>query len=178
MAARLKKTLLVLTLCAIGTALGFAAARYGAPKQNSQPMLAPTITLMDFEGHERNLDEWKGKLRLVNFWASWCAPCLNEMPMLVAAQKQYGARGLQIIGPALDEAAPVRKIASELKLNYPYMADFSSADSAMMLLGNPGGGLPYSVFIDSKGRIVKTILGGLSQNELDSLVKANLPQSP
>ena len=178
MTPRVKKILTVVALCVVGTALGFSAARYSSPKLGDAPKPAPAIVLKDFEGHERTLDEWDGKLRLVNFWASWCAPCLNEMPMLVAAQKQYGARGLQIIGPALDEAEPVRKIATELKLNYPYMADFGSADNAMMLLGNPGGGLPYSVFIDAKGRVVKTVLGGLTQTELDSLVKANLPQNP
>lgn len=175
MTAQLKKTLMVLTLCVAGAALGFGAARYGEPKQDKAPLLAPAVSFKDFEGRERHLDEWKGKLRLVNFWASWCGPCLNEMPMLVTAQQQYGSRGLQIIGPALDDADPVREVASKLKLNYPYMADFSSADSAMMLLGNPGGGLPYSVFIDAQGRIVKTVLGGLSKSELDSLITANLP---
>lgn len=175
MTVKFKKTLVALTLSVAGAALGFGAAHYGMPRQGDAPMLAPVVSFKDFEGRERHLDEWTGKLRLVNFWASWCAPCLNEMPMLVAAQKQYGPRGLQIIGPALDEAEPVRKIASEMKLNYPYMADFSSADNAMMLLGNPGGGLPYSVFIDAHGRIVKTVLGGLSQNELDSLITTNLP---
>lgn len=168
---------MIVLLCLLGTALGFAASRYGQPKQGNAPLLAPTITLRNLEGHDVTLDSWKGKLRLVNFWATWCAPCLNEMPLLVNAQKQYGARGLQIIGPALDDAASVKKLAAELKLNYPIMADFSSADAAMLLLGNPEGGLPYSVFIDDQGRIVKTILGAVGQKELDALINAHLPQT-
>jgi peroxiredoxin len=97
------------------------------------------------------------------------------MPLLVNAQKQYGSRGLQVIGPALDDAKSVRELAAELKLNYPTMADYNSADAAMMLLGNAQGGLPFSVFIDAKGRIVKTVLGEMTQRELDTLITANLP---
>lgn len=172
-----KKPLGVLALCLLGTALGFASSRYGAPKQGNAPMLAPVITLKNTEGSDITLDQWKGKLLLVNFWATWCAPCRKEMPLLVNAQKQYGARGLQIIGPALDDAESVRKLAAELKLNYPIMSDYNSADAAMMLLGNAEGGLPFSVLIDAQGRIIKTVLGELNQKELDKLIAANLPQS-
>ena len=178
MKSSFKKSLGVLALCLLGIALGFASSRYGAPKLGNAPMLAPTITLRNLEGHDVTLDQWKGKLLLVNFWATWCAPCRKEMPLLVNAQKQYGARGLQIIGPALDDAESVRKLAAQLKLNYPIMADYNGADSAMMLLGNAEGGLPFSVLIDTQGRIVKTVLGELNQKELDKLITSNLPASP
>jgi thiol-disulfide isomerase/thioredoxin len=171
-----KKKLGVIVLCMFGGALGLAASRYGAPKQGNAPMLAPVITLKNIEGHDITLDAWKGKLLLVNFWASWCAPCRNEMPLLVSAQKQYGAHGLQIIGPALDDAESVKAIVAELKLNYPVMADYNSADAAMLLLGNAEGGLPFSVLIDEKGRIIKTVLGEFNRLELDKLIAAHLPQ--
>ena len=172
-----KKSAVIILLCLIGTVLGFAASRYEMPRQGNEPLSAPVITLRNLEGRNINLDEWKGKLRLINFWATWCAPCLNEMPLLVNVQKQYGARGLQIIGPALDDAEPVKKLAAELKLNYPGMADYNTADAAMRRLGNPEGGLPYSVLIDAQGRIVRTILGGLSAKELDRLISTHLPQT-
>lgn len=177
MNATLKKSAVIFLLCLFGGAMGFAASRVSSRVSDDAPRMAPQITLRTLEGRDVLLDQWKGKLILVNFWATWCAPCRNEIPLLINAQKQYAARGLQIIGPALDDADSVKKLAAELKFNYPVMGDFSSADSAMLLLGNAEGGLPYSVFIDAQGRIVKTMLGSLDQNELDQLISAHLPQT-
>lgn len=173
----LKKSAAILLLCLLGAAMGFAASRLIGPKQHQAPQMAPSITLRTLEGRDVTLNQWQGKLLLINFWATWCAPCRSEMPLLINAQKQYGSRGLQVIGPALDDADAVKKLAAELKLNYPVMADYSSADTAMQALGNPEGGLPYSVLIDAQGRIVRTILGSLSPKELDSLITAHLPRS-
>lgn len=172
-----KKVVATILLCLLGTVMGFAASQLSRPKQTDAPRPAPMITLRNLEGRDVALTEWKGKLLLVNFWATWCAPCRSEMPLLINAQKQYGARGLQIIGPALDDADSVKKMAADLKLNYPVMADYNSADAAMLLLGNPEGGLPFSVLFDAQGRIVETMLGSLDAKELDALITAHLPQA-
>lgn len=172
MIALFKKTSVIVTLCLLGGALGFAASRTTALKK---PQPAPTVHLTLADGRKVTLDEWKGKLLLINFWATWCAPCRKEMPALMDAQKRYGARGLQIIGPALDDEKSVRELATKLKINYPVMADDGNVEPAMMLLGNAEGGLPYSVLIDPQGRIVKTVLGDMSSTELDGLISDNLP---
>lgn len=135
---------------------------------------APEIVLNDLEGKPHHLADWRGKLLLVNFWASWCAPCLDEMPLLVAAQTQYAARGLQVIGPAMDEVESVQRIAARFGINYPVMADYAQVDAAMKLLGNEYGGLPFSVLISRDGRVLETLLGGLREDQLQRLLEANL----
>ena len=135
---------------------------------------APAIALTDLNGQTRTLADWQGKLLLVNFWATWCAPCIDEMPLLVEAQARYGARGLQVLGPAFDETEPVRAMVKRLRINYPVSADLAQADAAARALGNDSGMLPYTVLISRDGRVLKTVLGGLTREQIDTLVQEHL----
>lgn len=138
---------------------------------------APALTLKDLDGQPQAFAQWRGKLLLVNFWASWCAPCIDEMPLLVEAQSLYGARGLQIVGPAMDEVAAVREMAARLRINYPLMADFAEVDAAMQALGNSAGALPFTVLISPDGTLLETVLGGLKREQLRDLIESHLPAS-
>lgn len=172
-AARQGLLLVLLSLGAAGA--GFWAARawfMGDQVRIGEP--APVIGLVDLSGQPRSLEEFRGKLVLVNFWASWCAPCVAEIPLLVEAQARYGAQGLQVLGPALDEPQGVAPFVGRFRINYPVMADYASADAASRALGNLHGALPYSVLISRDGLILKTILGGLQRDELDELIADNL----
>jgi thiol-disulfide isomerase/thioredoxin len=170
-----RKTVVIVVLALVGVLAGLWTSHVWRMRAPETPTPAPAITFNDLDGKPVSLAQYHGKLLLVNFWATWCAPCLKEMPLLINAQKQYGARGLQIIGPAMDEAKDVKELAAKLGVNYPVMADFASADAAMSTLGNKQGALPFSVLIDAKGMIVKTVLGGLHEDDLDALIKAHLP---
>ncbi|PTU32336.1 TlpA family protein disulfide reductase [Stenotrophobium rhamnosiphilum] len=172
-----RKTVIVVVLALIGALGGlWTSHMWRSISAPTTPTLAPAISFNGLDGKPVTFAQYKGKLLLVNFWATWCAPCLNEMPLLVKAQKQYGAQGLQIIGPALDEAKDVQALATKLGVNYPVMADFASADAAMQTLGNKQGGLPFSVFINAEGMIVKTVLGELHEDDLHTLIKTHLPK--
>lgn len=140
--------------------------------------MAPEIVLQDSEGRQRMLSEWRGKLLLVNFWASWCGPCLHEIPLLVKAQEEFGPRGLQIIGPAMDDPEAARAMAQELKINYPIMPGDAEIAKAMEALGDTLGGLPFSVLIAPDGRILERVTGDFKADELRSLILDHLPQSP
>lgn len=165
-------TLFALALAA-GIA-GFIAYRVWdrAPSMIGQP--APALVLRDTAGQDHSLAALRGKWVLVNFWASWCAPCMDELPLLVDAQRRYAARGLQILGPALDDADAVAPVVARFGINYPVMPDFVGADAAMQALGNAQGALPYSVLVDPQGRIADRVLGGLSREALESLITSNL----
>lgn len=152
-------------LAAIG---GFAAYRLvAAPSAAAQAEQAPAISFTDLNGEPQALQQWRGKTVLVNFWATWCAPCLKEIPMLVRAQQDLAGRGLQIIGPAMDDAAAVRKFVQAHDIAYPVFAGTTEIIQAMDALGDRVGALPLSVLITPDGEIVRRKSGELSREELE-----------
>lgn len=128
------------------------------------------VALPDAAGSEQALAQWKGKVVVVNFWATWCAPCREEMPEFVKAQAEFGGRGLQFIGIAIDEPAKVRSFAAELGLNYPTLIGGYGAIELSKTLGNRLGALPFTVVIDRNGRYVHTQLGPLNKASLRAII--------
>lgn len=170
--------LLIVGLCAVAAGGGYAVYQHLAqPTVIDEPGgLAPEISLNDLTGEARKLSEWRGKLVLVNFWATWCAPCLHEIPMLTELQQQYGASGLQIVGPAMDEPETVRNGAPQLGINYPVLVGDSEIVNAMQALGDTLGALPYSVLIAANGEIVFRKHGEFKRDELQQLIEQHLPK--
>jgi cytochrome c biogenesis protein CcmG, thiol:disulfide interchange protein DsbE len=126
---------------------------------------APDFTLLDLEGKPRQLSSFRGKVVLLDYWATWCAPCKVEVPHLVALQKRYGPQGLQIIGISMDDdAAPVRTFARDFSVNYPIV--LGNADLAQSYGGVLG--LPVAFLIDREGRIVKRLDGDVKLQGLES----------
>jgi thiol-disulfide isomerase/thioredoxin len=155
----------------IAASAGFLTYQHWHPRNTPVPDLA----LIDLDGKPHRLSEFRGKLTLVNFWASWCAPCIHEIPMLVKAQAQYASQGLQIIGPAMDSRGPVLEAMKKLGVNYPVFGAEDEVTAAMNALGDESGVLPYTVLISPEGKIVDQVAGGLSEARLDGLLK-HLPR--
>ena len=108
----------------------------------------PNFVRADFSGHKLELKNYRGKVVLLNFWATWCAPCQIEMPIFATWQHQYGPQGLQIIGISMDDGpAPVRRLLSKLKLNYPV----AMGDAQLGELYGGVLGLPLTYLIDRNG---------------------------
>lgn len=126
----------------------------------------PDFTLKDLEGIPRSIVEWDGQVVLVNFWAPWCKPCRDEMPMLMQLQDDFGDRGLQILGLAIDDPEPVRRFAAELRINYLLLADLLPTLAVQEAYGDTR--LPYSVLIDRQGRIVFRKAGELTRAEIEA----------
>lgn len=129
------------------------------------------LSLPDPDGKERRIDEWRGKVVVVNFWATWCAPCREEMPEFMKAQTQWGPQGLQFVGIAVDQADKVKQFAEETKLNYPTLIGGFGAMELSKTLGNSLMALPFTVVLDRKGALVHTQLGVLKPDKLESIVK-------
>ncbi len=159
-----------LLAAAIAAFAGFFSYQYWH-RQNAP---VPDLALIDLDGKPHRLSEFRGKLTLVNFWASWCAPCIQEIPMLVKAQSQYASRGLQVIGPAMDSRQPVLDAMKRLAINYPVFGAEGEVTAAMDALGDDGGVLPYSVLISPDGKIVERVTGGLSQARLQAMLEQQL----
>lgn len=129
------------------------------------------IALPDLDGREQPLAQWRGKLLVVNFWATWCAPCREEMPMFVKLQAEQGARGLQFVGIAVDEAPKVREFATEIGLNYPSLIGGFGAMELSRTFGNRVMALPFTVIIGRDGRIVMTQLGPVKPQQLEAAMR-------
>ncbi|MFT4178696.1 MAG: TlpA disulfide reductase family protein [Thermomonas sp.] len=122
--------------------------------------IVPTMTLMSSDGTPVELPAaWAGRTTLVNLWASWCAPCLKEMPELDAFARGQAPDGVHVTGIALDDAAAVRAFLRDRGIAYPSLVDAPGPADAGVRLGNPAGVLPYSVLVSPKGRILTTRIG-------------------
>jgi thiol-disulfide isomerase/thioredoxin len=119
----------------------------------------PQGSIKDLDGREHTLSEWSGKILVVNFWATWCPPCVKEIPAFVELQTRFGDRGLQFVGIALDDPVEAGKFATARGVNYPMLAGDQEVAALMQSLGNTIGALPYTVVFDGSGKIVHTQQG-------------------
>lgn len=155
---------------------GHWAQQEWAARQTEPASLVPAVKLTDLAGKTHQLTDYRGKLVLLNFWASWCAPCVHELPLLVKAQADYGARGFQVLGPALDDQPSIEGMVAKFGISYPVMGDYNEVDAAMKALGNNQGALPYSLLISPEGKVLQVVLGGLKEVELKTWIEQHLPQ--
>ncbi|WP_407062793.1 TlpA disulfide reductase family protein [Cognatilysobacter tabacisoli] len=127
----------------------------------------PLLRLRGLDGNVVELPRNDGKPLLINFWASWCGPCIEEMPELDRYAKAQGADGTQVVGIALDDADAVRAFLQQVPVAYPIALDTAGPRDSSVQLGNRNGVLPYSVLVDADGRLLKQRLGPFARGEID-----------
>ena len=161
--------LIALVLLFTGLAFSVPAQKKAPPKAGEKPL--PNLVLNTVDGEKWSLYEHRGKVVLINFWATWCEPCRTETPMLVSLGKEYKTRGLKIVGIALDQDGTkvIKKFMTEYKIDYP------------VLLPVPGSALsridpvPTTILIDREGRLAKKYVGELPEDilraDIEKLVK-------
>ena len=121
-----------------------------------------------------SLDEFSGRVVLINFWATWCAPCRKEMPMLQAVHEEFESQGLSLLGIALDDVQRARDFADQFGIGYPILVGAGDVMATGVAYGNEAGLLPYSVLIDRQGVVRWTYLGELKEGELRRQLQALL----
>ena len=134
------------------------------------PEVLPDFTLIDIEGTPRSIRSWTGKSMIVNFWATWCAPCRREIPLLKALQQTHSPQGFQVVGVAVDVREDVLKYAQEIDIDYPVIMGEQDGLEAVGKFGLGSIGFPFTVFTDNQHRIVLTHLGELHQAQADAIL--------
>jgi len=158
----------------------FAGVRMARPKAGVLKLnpvgkngsVAPDFELKSLDGAQVRLSDFRGKAVLLNFWATWCAPCKIEMPWFVDLQKQYASQGLQVIGVAMDDSGEdtIAKFARQMGVNYPVLIGKEA-------VGDAYGGvefLPTTFFIDRQGKVVDRVFGLVSHSDIEDDVKKAL----
>jgi len=173
MATRKSLIVAVALLLALGAAY-FALFSIGStPRQNVGAEAGKLIFAAAFpdpQGVKQPLEQWRGKVVVVNFWAPWCPPCRKEMPGFVELQRKYGERGLIFIGIALDTRENVLAYLRENAINYPVLLGQDDAVELSSAIGNTQGGLPFSAVIDRQGKIIAAQVGELREEKLEKLI--------
>jgi len=129
----------------------------------------PSIELPDLSGELRNLEEWSGKPMVINFWATWCAPCLREIPLLKNFRNENS--NFNLIGIAVDRELPVIQYAQDMQIDYPVLIGQMQAMNAAQEFGVNVYALPFTVFTVANGATLGVFTGELHQEQLDEIIK-------
>ncbi|QKT03242.1 TlpA family protein disulfide reductase [Ectothiorhodospiraceae bacterium 2226] len=171
--------LLLILVALIGAGGGFAFHQWltappaplaEAPRSPQAPETRPDFHLPDLSGNMRSADEWDGQVVLVNFWATWCPPCVREIPELVRLQELHHENGLVVLGIAIDEPEAVEAFLADMAVNYPILLGRQGGIALAQEFGNRHGILPYTVVYDRNGRITHTHAGELDLKAAETMV--------
>ena len=182
------KTVSIITLLAgiAAIAAGVLGYRYlyPTPRPTQPPSLIPEATqildklpefaLPGLDGRPNQSSKWVGKVLILNFWATWCPPCLREMPAFIELQQELGGKGLQFVGIAIDSPEAVREFVDARAVNYPILIGEEDAIELSRRLGNRMQGLPYSAIFDRAGRLVYSQAGELKPEAIREQIKGLL----
>lgn len=140
-----------------------------APAADAGPIY-PDFSLADLEGNSREMGEWAGKHRLLNFWATWCAPCRREIPLLKTFQEAHGDR-YQVIGIAVDFVEPVQAYAEETDFNYPVLVGQEDAMAVAETSGIEFIGMPFTMIVAADGELLNAHIGEILESDLEHIVE-------
>ena len=155
----------------VAAALGMSLASF---KYNPKPAQDSAIEeffkqeLRSPNGEIYSTANWRGKILVLNYWASWCPPCVEEMPELVRSQSKYASKNVLFVGIGVDSPPNIREFLLKTPVNYPIVLGGLEGSNWAKTMGNPSSGLPFTVLIDEKGSIKRVKLGKISEDELSS----------
>lgn len=166
----------------VALAIGVVAALYlgfgpGAQKPSGQSLTPETVArlfstrLNDAGGQTHAFEQWRGKTLVINFWATWCPPCREEMPEFSRLHTRHAANGVQFVGIALDNADNVAAFAKTQPVSYPLLIAASETTELLRQLGNASLGLPYTVVLGPSGETRMLRLGRVSELDLEAVLK-------
>jgi thiol-disulfide isomerase/thioredoxin len=126
------------------------------------------------DGKSVDTTDWRGKVLVVNFWASWCPPCVEEMPTLDKLQAEFKAQNVLFVGIGIDSPSNIRQFLEMTPVSYPIVIGGLEGSNLSKQMGNAQGALPYTVVINAQGKATSSKLGKISEEELRSVIKKAL----
>ena len=164
-------------LAGLALLVGVSASLYlniEPEKEHGQAISLDQIQLPDLDGNEHSLSQWQGKVLLVNFWATWCPPCREEIPVFLSLRNKFSPAGFEVVGVSIDYVNKVKQYRDSMQIDYPLLDGEDQGMSIMMDLGSPSGGLPFSVLYDRNGNAVHSKSGPYHEQELQKLIEKHL----
>ncbi len=162
----MKQTSLIIIAAIIALGLGITARHLFPSTEKTGVSALPEFNLPDLSDRQHNISEWSGKILVINFWATWCPPCLKEIPDFVTLQEQYAAKGLQFIGIAIEDKQAVAEYAAKTKINYPVLLGGDNGIALAHQLGNNVDAVPYTLIVDKQGQIIYQHPGELAKDKI------------
>ena len=171
---KMKRVLLVSLIAVVFAFFGF----YLSSKQSSEQSALPAFSakFRDLDGNYQSLSSFEAPLILINFWGTWCAPCREEIPTLIALQKEFFSPSFTIVGVAIDSPENAANFVKEFGVNYPILVGGGDALAVSKLLGNKSGAVPYTVLVSGSGKILWSHLGVVQEDDIRYAIKDILIQ--
>lgn len=170
------RALLLWTGLAAGVAGAILALSQSWNADEASPLTVQELVLPDLDGRHWAIGHWRDKTLLVNFWATWCAPCREEIPLLREAQAKYADR-LQVIGIAIDDSAEVAAYQKQFRIGYPVLLGDFGTLSVTARQGNTGQVLPFTLILSPRGEVLAVKVGSYREPELETLLERLLTGS-
>ena len=167
----MKQSIMIIVAAILALAGGVLAQHFIDPESQIETTAIAEFNFPDLEDNMHKLSEWDGKVIIVNFWATWCPPCRKEIPEFVKLQKEYGDKGLQFVGIAIEEKEPVEEFIDFIEINYPILIGGDPAIELAQQMGNRIGAVPYSVVINRQGQIVHRQPGEFSTDSIKKIIE-------
>ncbi|NOQ64458.1 MAG: redoxin domain-containing protein [Methyloprofundus sp.] len=143
-------------------------------QKSLQPQQALTLidfSLPDLAGTQQEISQWQGKILVINFWATWCPPCLKEIPEFIQLQDEYADKQVQFIGIATDKAHLVEDYLSFVDINYPILIAETQGEALIKQLGSPISAVPYTLVVNQQGQISFRLAGEISKQQLIAVIE-------
>lgn len=132
------------------------------------------LELTNLNRQRQSLEQWKGKVLVINFWATWCGPCKEEMPEFSRVSERYAGKEVQFVGIGIDSVDNIAKFAQQYPVAYPLLAGENDAIQVSAALGNKIMALPFTAILDRKGAVSRVKLGKMTQQDLDAAIQKAL----
>ena len=136
------------------------------------PGRLPDFSLKDLTGNATSISTWRGKSLVINFWATWCAPCRREIPLLKTIAAEWAGRDLTVVGIAVDHRDKVQEFAGQFKIDYPLLIGDQDALDVAAAFGMDSPAFPFTVFTDRRGEVVALFVGELHRPQVDFILSA------